>query len=96
MGFTMIYTCTFHLAVEIKGFLQELEVHQVSGPAWEAGLAVMAQGYTCASSLPKYKFLLLFHQLGLICHPKHLSLCKAGKPQAHPRYLVVVLVFILT
>lgn len=77
--------------MEIKVLLQELEALWVSSPAWEAGLAIVARGYTCTSSLPRYEFLLLlFHRLGLVCPPECLSLCKAGEPQAHPRYLVVV------
>lgn len=83
--------------MEIKVLLQELEVLQVSGSAREAGLVIVVQGYVYTSSFPKYKFLLLlFHRLGLVYPPEHLSFCKASEPQAHPRYLVVVLVFILT
>lgn len=80
-----------HLAMEIKVLLQELEALCVSSPAREAGLAIVARGYACTSSLPKYEFLLLlFHRLGLVCPPQRLSLRKAREPQAHPRYLVVV------
>lgn len=49
-------------------------------------MAIMVQGYA---------FLLLFHWLGLVCPPEHVSFYKAGEPKAHPKYLVVVLVFSL-
>lgn len=50
-------------------------------------MAVMVQGYAF--------LLLLFNWLGLVCPPEHLSFNKAGEPKAHPKYLVVVLVFSL-
>lgn len=43
----------------------------------------MVQGYAF--------LLLLFHWLGLVCCPEYLSFNKVGKPKAHPKYLVVVL-----
>lgn len=84
----------FHIALEIKVLLQELEVPQASSPARKADLAVVVQSYVCTSYLSKYELLLLlFYLLEIVCPPKHLSFCKAEESEAHPRYLVVVLVF---
>lgn len=52
-----------------KVLLQKLGMLQVSSSAREGGMAIMVQGYAF--------LLLLFHWLGLVCPPEHLSFNKA-------------------